>query len=183
MTGDDKTDGGVAGGGLAARQAALVAALVAAAPLPDGFDPARVGAARAALLRKRAGEVARHWPMLVAGLGQRWPAVFHSWAAGRPGRGALRDGWDLARTLHLRGQLPGLAAEEFTFREARFRYHGDDPPRPRRLPAVSHAGGAIAVQVAGRVCLLRRAAPLTGTLTRRPRGGRGGDAEGSRAWI
>lgn len=148
MTGDD----------LAARQVALVAALVAGAPLPAGFDPTTVGAARAALLRKRAGEVARHWPMLAAGLGDRWPVVFPDWAAGRPGRGSLRDGWDLARVLRLRGELPALAAEELAAREARFRYRGDEPPRPRRLPAVARVGAAVAVQAAGRVRLLRRAA-------------------------
>lgn len=143
-------------GELAARQAALVAALVAGAPLPAGFDPARVGAARAALLRKRAGEVARHWPMLAAGLGPRWPAVFQGWAAARPTRGALADGWDLARTLRDRAELPALAAEELALREARFRYRGSGPPRPRKLPALRRAGGAVAVQIAGRVRLLRR---------------------------
>src|SRR5690606_42109657 len=75
---------------LAARQAALVAALVAGAPLPAGFDATRVAAARTALLRKRAGEVARLWPMLAAGLGHRWPAIFQQWAAPPPTQGALR---------------------------------------------------------------------------------------------
>ena len=56
-------------GTLAARQAALVAALVAGAPDPPGFDPARLAAARRALLRKRAGEAAKHWPVLAASLG------------------------------------------------------------------------------------------------------------------
>lgn len=151
MTGDE----------LAARQAALVAALVAGAPLPAGFDPARVGAARDALLRKRAGEVARHWPMLAAGLGGRWPATFADWAAGRPGRGSLRDGWDLARELRARGELPALAEEELAAREARFRYRGEEPPRPRRLPAVRRAGGAVVIQLAGRVRLLRRTGPAS----------------------
>ena len=59
-------------GTLAERQAALVAALVAGAPDPPGFDPARLAAARRALLRKRAGEAAKHWPVLAASLGPRW---------------------------------------------------------------------------------------------------------------
>lgn len=143
---------------LAARQAALVAALVAGAPLPAGFDATRVAAARAALLRKRAGEVARNWPMLAAGLGHRWPAVFREWAATRPTQGALRDGWDLARSLRDQGRLPALGGEELAIREARLRYRGDAPPRPRRLPAVAWVGGTIAVQVAGRVRVLRRPA-------------------------
>ena len=141
---------------LAARQAALVAALVAGAPLPAGFDATRVAAARAALLRKRAGEVARLWPMLAAGLGHRWPAIFQQWAAQRPTQGALRDGWDFARDLRDQGRLPALGAEELAVREARLRYRGDAPPRPRRLPALARAGGAVAVQVAGRVHVLRR---------------------------
>ncbi|SCF46698.1 hypothetical protein [Micromonospora mirobrigensis] len=145
------------GSDLAARQAALVAALVAAGPLPPGFTAGPVDAARRALLRKRGGEVARHWPLLAAGLGPDWPAVFADWAAGRPGSGGLRDGWDLARALRDRGVLPPVAAEELALREATVHYDGRRHPRPRRLPAVRRAGGAVAVQLAGRVRLLRPA--------------------------
>ncbi|MGK5676637.1 hypothetical protein ACSNOB_27810 [Micromonospora sp. URMC 106] len=144
-------------GDLAARQAELVAALVAGGPLPPGFDPTALTAARAALLRKRAGDVARHWPLLAAGLGADWPATFARWAAGRPTGGSLRDGWDLARDLRDRGALPPLGAEELAAREATDRYDGHGPPRPRRLPGWGRAGGAVAVQVAGRVRLLRPA--------------------------
>ncbi|MEV1329941.1 hypothetical protein AB0J20_10240 [Micromonospora costi] len=144
-------------GDLAARQAELVAALVADGPLPAGFEPAPLAAARVALLRKRAGDVARHWPLLAAGLGADWTATFAGWAAGRPTGGSLRDGWDLARVLHDRGTLPPLGAEELAVREAGARYDGQGPPRARRLPAVGRAGGAVAVQVAGRVRLLRPA--------------------------
>ncbi|MBY8872592.1 hypothetical protein K7640_12180 [Micromonospora sp. PLK6-60] len=142
---------------LAARQAALVSALVAGGPLPPGFAAGPVEAARRALLRKRGGEVARHWPLLAAGLGADWPATFAGWAAGRPGNGSLRDGWDLARTLRERDALPPVAAEELALREAAARYDGRQAPRPRRLPAVGRAGGAVAVQLAGRVRLLRPA--------------------------
>ncbi|WP_089009900.1 hypothetical protein [Micromonospora viridifaciens] len=142
---------------MAARQAELVAALVAGAPVPPGFAAAPLEAARRALLRKRAGEVARHWPLLAAGLGTAWPATFTEWAAGRPGNGSLRDGWDLARALRDHGTLPPLGAEELATREAAARYDGRNPPRPRRLPAVARAGGAVAVQLAGRVRLLRPA--------------------------
>ncbi|MEU4792813.1 hypothetical protein ACFWRG_27155 [Micromonospora tulbaghiae] len=142
---------------LAARQAELVAALVAGGPLPPGFAPAPVEAARRALLRKRAGDVARHWPLLAAGLGSAWRATFTTWADGRPTNGSLRDGWDLARDLRDRDALPPLGAEELAAREAASRYDGRRPPRPRRLPALARAGGAVAVQVAGRVRLLRPA--------------------------
>ncbi len=138
--------------GLAGRQGALVAALTSGGPLPAGFDPSRVGAARDALLRKRAGEVAKHWPLLAAGLGDRWLATFTAWAATRPTEGSLRDGWDLARALP---DLPGPAAGELAVREARFHYDGRTTPRLRRWPAIRSRAGCIAVQLAGRVRVLR----------------------------
>ncbi|SDZ11096.1 hypothetical protein SAMN05444365_105369 [Micromonospora pattaloongensis] len=140
---------------LAARQAELVAALVAGAPIPAGFDQRLVGAARAALLRKRAGEVARHWPLLAAAFGPRWPATFARWAAGRPTQGGLRDGWDLARTLVGRDELPAAAVEELAVRDAGWRYDGTSAPRRRRLPALRRTPGAVVLQVAGRVRVLR----------------------------
>jgi hypothetical protein len=92
---------------LADRQAALVAALVAGAPDPPGFDPRLLAAAREALLRKRASEVARAWPVLVASLGPRWPGEFIAWAAGRPPAGALQDGRAFARELARRRRQRG----------------------------------------------------------------------------
>ncbi|MDG4826793.1 hypothetical protein O7635_33500 [Asanoa sp. WMMD1127] len=115
-------------GDLAARQAALVATLTSGAPVPPGFDPRLVGAARAALLRKRAGEVAKAWPMLAAAHGERWRTVFAEWAAERPTNGSLRDGWDLARSL---APLTGGAAAELAAREAAWRYDGAGAPVPR----------------------------------------------------
>jgi hypothetical protein len=116
---------------LGARQAELVAALVAGATPPPGFHAARIAATRQALLRKRAGEVARVWPMLRLALGDRWLDAFADWADGRPPQGSLRDGWDLARTLAAAGPLPDLAARELADREAGWRYDGRTPPRPR----------------------------------------------------
>ncbi|MFF0155673.1 hypothetical protein [Micromonospora sp. NPDC005203] len=143
--------------GLAERQAELVAALVAGGAPPAGFAPGPLAATRVALLGKRAGEVARHWPLLAAGLGAGWSKTFADWAARRPTAGALRDGWDLARALRDQRALPPMAAEELAVREARLRYDGLRAPRPRRAPAVGRAGGAVAVQIAGRVRLLRPA--------------------------
>jgi hypothetical protein len=140
---------------LADRQAALVAALTAGAPVPAGFDARLVGVARAALLRKRAGDVARHWPMLAAGVGAGWADAFARWAAARPTLGSLRDGWDFARDRASRGDLPAPAAEELAAREARWRYDGVSAPRPRRGPALRRAGHAVVVQFAGRVRVLR----------------------------
>lgn len=118
---------------LAERQAALVAALVAGAPNPPGFDAARLAAARRALLRKRAGEAAKVWPVLAASLGARWSAAFAAHHAGREPGGALRDGWDLARAL--RAELSADATAELRDREARWRYDGVAPPRIRRIRA------------------------------------------------
>jgi hypothetical protein len=116
---------------LAHRQAELVAALVAGAPVPPGFDPALVGVAQRALLRKRAGEVARVWPMLAAAAGGRWPEEFAGWAVGRPPQGSLRDGWDLARAWSAAGRLAGPAAAELAGREAAWHYDGRSAPRRR----------------------------------------------------
>lgn len=114
---------------VAAAQAGLVASLVAGAPDPPGFDPGRLSATRAALLRKRAAEVAKVWPLLAASAGPDWPRVFAAHAAGRPPAGALRDGWDVARAL--RPTLTPGAAAELAEHEAAFRYDGASAPRPR----------------------------------------------------
>ncbi len=117
---------------LDARQAALVAALVAGGPVPAGFDVARVDATRRALLRKRAGEAAKHWPLLAASLGPEWPRVFARTHDGHEPGGPLRDGWDVARAL--RSELGPGAAAELAGREAVLRYDGTSAPRPRRTP-------------------------------------------------
>ena len=142
---------------LADRQAGLVAALTRGARVPEGFDARLVEVARVALLRKRAGEVAKQWPLLAASLRTNWLREFTAWAAARPTQGSLRDGWDLARELAARGGLPALAGEELATREATLRYDGRTAPRPRRAPAVRGAAGSVVVQIAGRVRVLRRA--------------------------
>lgn len=133
---------------LARQQAALVAALVAGAPLPAGFDPDRVRAAGDALLRKRAGEVARTWPALRASYGPQWIEAFAAYARTRPTRGSLRDGWDLARQAAARGELDAEASRELAGREATWRYDGDTAPR--RHPAPRRAGTALR-RLGGRV--------------------------------
>jgi pimeloyl-ACP methyl ester carboxylesterase len=117
--------------GLAARQADLVAALVADGPVPTGFDPARLDATRRALLRKRASEAAKVWPLLAASLGAEWPRAFAPRRAGHEPVGPLRDGWDIARALQRCGELSTGAAGELAEREAAFRYDGHSDPRPR----------------------------------------------------
>jgi len=141
---------------LAQRQAELVAALTAGAAVPPGFDARLVEVARVALLRKRAGEVARQWPELAQALGTGWYRQWSAWAATRPTRGSLRDGWDLARELAARRELPAGAGAELAAREAIMTYDGETPPRARRMPAVRGAAGSVVVQIAGRVRVLRR---------------------------
>jgi hypothetical protein len=120
---------------LARQQEALVAALVAGAEPPPGFDTARLDATRNALLNKRSGEVGQVWPRLAAALGPQWRPGFKGWAAGRPPRGSLRDGFDFARHLAAAGTLPVAAAGELAAREGYWSYDGIRPPRPRRVPA------------------------------------------------
>ncbi len=67
--------------GLAARQRALVAALVTGAAAPAGVAPDRVRAQALALLGKRARTAARREPGVAARLGEEfWPA-FQRYAA------------------------------------------------------------------------------------------------------
>ena len=135
---------------LASRQAALVAALVAGGPVPTGFDARLVGVAELALRRKRAGQVAAVWPHLAASLGDRWTDRFTRWARGRPTRGALRDGWDLARELELLGELPPLGRAELARREVTTHYNGRTAPRPRRWPALRVVPGGVVLGLFGR---------------------------------
>ena len=136
---------------LGARQAALVAALVADGPVPDGFDPQRLAVARRAMVRKRAAEAAAAWPLLAASLGPDWGATFAASVAGRPPGGPLPDGWDLARALSAAGALGSAAAVELAEREVALRYDGVGAPRRRRLPAVRRCGRVLVVQFCGRV--------------------------------
>jgi len=135
---------------LAARQAALVAALVAGAPDPAGFDADRLAVARRALVRKRAAAAAAEWPLLAASLGPDWPAVFAASVENRPPAGALADGWTLARTLHRRRELGDAAAVELAEREVVLRFDGTRAPRLRRGPALRRVRRLVLLQLAGR---------------------------------
>ncbi len=117
--------------GLGARQEALVLALTAGGPVPDGFDPVRMAVTRRALLRKRAGLAALRWPVLRASHGERWNAVFAAHHDGRPSRGALADGFDVARALAADGALTSGALAELADHEALWHYDGSGEPRRR----------------------------------------------------
>jgi hypothetical protein len=77
---------------LAARQLALVSALVAGAAPPAGMDQERVHVQAQALLRKRARSVARHQPDVAASLGDGfWPAFEQYAARSAPPAGSAAD--------------------------------------------------------------------------------------------
>lgn len=76
---------------LGARQASLVAALVAGAAVPAGVDAERVRIQAAALLRKRGRGVARAQPELAAALGMSFGAAFADYARGLPQEGCSAD--------------------------------------------------------------------------------------------
>ncbi|MEU5881698.1 hypothetical protein [Spirillospora sp. NPDC047279] len=138
---------------LAAAQEALVRAMTAGGEVPPGFDGDAVRAAARGILRKRAGEVARAWPMLAASYGPAWADTFAGWAAERPTNGSMRDAWDFARAH--RESLPRAALIELALTEARHAYDGESAPRPRRA-AVRRVPGGVAVQLRGRTRVMAR---------------------------
>ncbi|WP_345413737.1 DUF692 domain-containing protein [Pseudonocardia xishanensis] len=115
------------------RRATLVSALVDGGPDPVGVDAARLAAVRKALLRKRAGEAAKYWPLLAADLGSGFTALAVEVLAGRSVAGGLQDGWDVARTARLRDLLTDGARRELRDRESAHRYDGIHAPRRRRV--------------------------------------------------
>jgi hypothetical protein len=76
---------------LGARQASLVAALVAGAAVPAGVDTERVRIQAAALLGKRGRGVAHAAPELAAALGKSFGAAFADFARGLPQEGRSAD--------------------------------------------------------------------------------------------
>jgi hypothetical protein len=86
---------------LGRAQAALLAALVADAPAPEGFDEERLAVQRRALVGKRAGVVAKIAPELPEILGETaFRTAFAGYARGRPMTGGYRrDALRFARYL------------------------------------------------------------------------------------
>jgi hypothetical protein len=98
---------GTSAGTLAARQLALVSALVAGAAPPAGVDPERVHAQAQALLRKRARSVARHQPEVAARLGEGfWPAFELYAAQSAPPAGGAADATAFASYLRKTRRRP-----------------------------------------------------------------------------
>ncbi|MGW7204512.1 DUF692 domain-containing protein [Streptomyces sp. NPDC054837] len=85
---------------LALAQTALLSALVAGTPVPEGFDRVRVGVQARALAGKRADVVAKVAPELPEILGAGYRAAFLGYAHGHPmGAGYRRDALDFAGYL------------------------------------------------------------------------------------
>ncbi|MGA4864789.1 DUF692 domain-containing protein [Streptomyces lavendulocolor] len=86
-------------------QAALLSALVAGTPAPEGFDRARLRVQTRALAAKRAGVVARVAPELPEILGGGYRPAFLAYAASRPMRGGYRrDALDFVEHLLIAGR-------------------------------------------------------------------------------
>jgi hypothetical protein len=113
-------DPGASAGSLAARQLALVSALVAGAEPPAGMARERVHVQAHALLRKRARSVARHQPDLSASLGDGfWPAFEQYAAQSAPPAGSAADAQAFASYIRKTRRRP-------LFRRYKTPRHGAD---------------------------------------------------------
>ena len=119
---------------LAAMQADLVAALVGAGTLPQGFDALRLGAAVAALATKRVRAVARAWPCLREYLAECFAAYAATSALPRRG-GPLADGRAFAHWLQRRGPLPDAVRLQMLAVDLRYARHRHGLS-PRRGPCL-----------------------------------------------
>ncbi len=90
---------------LALAQTALLSALVAGTPAPEGFDRTRLGVQSRALAAKRAEVVAKVAPELPEILGAGYRAAFADHARNRPMSGGYRqDALDFAAYLLAQGR-------------------------------------------------------------------------------
>ncbi|MER7110774.1 DUF692 domain-containing protein [Streptomyces sp. NPDC000229] len=121
-------------------QAALLSALVAGTPAPEGFDHARLRVQSRALAGKRAGVVAKVAPELPEILGGGYRAAFLAYAASRPMRGGYRrDALDFAEHLLIAGRPEDPAARERLTTWWRERAGARPPGRAGRLVRAARA--------------------------------------------
>ncbi|MEU4033885.1 DUF692 domain-containing protein [Streptomyces collinus] len=119
---------------LGVGQAAVLSALVAGTPVPEGFDRVRLGVQARALAAKRAGVVAKVAPELPVILGDRYREAFLGYARVRPMTGGYRrDALDFAGHL----LKVGRPADARARRELRRWWldRAGPAPRPRGLAA------------------------------------------------
>ncbi|MEW1682338.1 DUF692 domain-containing protein [Streptomyces sp. NPDC093594] len=113
---------------LALAQTAVLSALTAGTPVPEGFDRARMRVQARALAAKRADVVAKVAPELPVILGDGYRAAFLAYAQTRPMTGGYRrDAMDFAEELLLTGRPEDTRAR----RELRAWWLDRSGPRPR----------------------------------------------------
>ncbi|GAA2496178.1 DUF692 domain-containing protein [Streptomyces longisporus] len=125
---------------LGLAQAALLSALVAGTPVPEGFDRVRLGVQARALAGKRADVVAKVAPELPVILGETYRPAFLAYAQRHPMTGGYRrDALDFAGQLLLDGRPEDGRAR----RELREWWLERSGPLPRsQRPAVRMARAA-----------------------------------------
>ncbi|MER7489617.1 DUF692 domain-containing protein [Streptomyces sp. NPDC126497] len=118
---------------LALAQTAVLSALVAGTPVPEGFDRVRMGVQARALAAKRADVVAKVAPELPVILGDGYRAAFLAYARTRPMAGGYRrDALDFAE--HVLAGRPRDASVRRGLREWWLERSGPEPRSHR--PAV-----------------------------------------------
>ncbi|UKY53332.1 hypothetical protein KI385_34010 [Streptomyces inhibens] len=124
---------------LALAQTALLSALVAGTPAPEGFDRARLRVQSRALTAKRAAVVAKVAPELPEILGEGHRAAFVGYARHRPMSGGYRqDALDFAAHLLAQGRPEDPAARQQLTRWWQDRA-GPKPPSARPMARLTRA--------------------------------------------
>ncbi len=124
---------------LALAQTALLSALVAGTPAPEGFDRGRLRVQSRVLTAKRAAVVAKVAPELPEILGDAYRPAFLGYARYRPLRGGYRqDALDFAAYLLAQGRPEDPAARQQLTRWWRDRA-GPRPPSARPMARLARA--------------------------------------------
>ncbi|MEU1101149.1 DUF692 domain-containing protein [Streptomyces tibetensis] len=124
---------------LGLAQAALLSALVAGTPVPEGFDRVRIGVQARALAAKRADVVAKVAPELPVILGGGYRAAFLGYAQTRPmTAGYRRDALTFAEHL-LSAGLPGDTRARRELREWWLERSGPAPRSGRPVHRLARA--------------------------------------------
>ncbi|NUK23742.1 DUF692 domain-containing protein [Streptomyces lunaelactis] len=125
---------------VALAQAALLSALVAGTPAPEGFDSRRLRVQSRALAAKRADVVAKVAPELPEILGRGYRAAFLAYAKSRPMRdGYRRDALDFAEQLLVAGRPDDDSARRLLTRWWEERAAAQPPRRATRLVRAARA--------------------------------------------